>query len=370
VKNRERICLVDVVDQLLKKAVNDGVMPGVVAGVMVLGEEWHKKKCISSFGFTARDRAGARVTEKTVYDLASLTKPLVTVLCTMYLVERKVFTLETVLPALLPQITVPEEKKNIRLKHLLAHCSGLPAHRPYFVDALGIYKNARKLFFLQRILAEPLEYTPGTSHIYSDLGFILLGCIIEQQTGLSLDNFYRQNIVEHLGLQNDLWFGPPVEKQNIGKCAATETCSWTEKLLCGVVHDDNCRVMGGVAGHAGLFGTIEGVLEIGRLLVEAWQGWRTTPLFSRELLQVFLTRFPGSTWTCGFDTPSAQSSSSGALFGPASIGHLGFTGCSIWIDLEKACIVVLLTNRVNPSRKDIRIRRFRPLFHDAVMKMM
>ncbi len=356
-----------IVDKLLKKAIADEVMPGAVAGVAVVGKDFCKKSCICSSGFTARNRARNKVTATTIYDLASLTKPLVTVLCILHLAEKKVFTLETFLPELLPLSTVPDDKKTIQLKHLLSHCSGLPAYRPYFVRALGVEKNGRKEFFLQSILAESLECAPGSDHIYSDLGFMLLGFIIEQQTGKSLQHFHRKNILEPLGLQNQLLFIPAIEKRNLDHCAATEVCQWTGKLLCGVVHDDNCRVMGGVAGHAGLFGTLEGVLGLGRILVEVWNGWRNTELFSRELLKVFLTRFPGSTWTCGFDTPSAQSSSSGSQFGPTSVGHLGFTGCSIWTDLARGCVVVLLTNRVNPSRKNIRIKQFRPLFHDTVM---
>lgn len=374
--SREEMCveiqgranLKDVIDQLLTAAVTDGVTPGAVAGVAVVSKKSERKSCICSSGFTTRERTRTEVTAKTVYDLASLTKPLVTVLCTLHLVERKVLTLDMVLSDLLPFSTVPDDKKNIQLRQLLGHCSGFPAHRPYFIEALAVKKGGRKDFFLQSILDEPLEYSPGKMVIYSDLGFILLGYIIEQKTGKSLEQFHRKNILEPLGLQNHFWFTPSVEKRNIDHCAATEICPWTEKPLCGVVHDDNCRVMGGVAGHAGLFGTVEGVLQMGQFMVEVWNGWRTTELFSRELLKLFLTRFPGSTWTCGFDTPSAENSSSGRYFGPASIGHLGFTGCSIWIDLARGCVVVLLTNRVNPSRKNIRIRQFRPLYHDAVMK--
>lgn len=369
-KYNEKTDIEQIVDRLLTEAVTAGVMPGAVAGIMVVGNNSSRKRWISSSGFTARSKTAVKVTKHTVYDLASLTKPLVTVPCILTLVESGRINLDSTLSELLPFSEVPKDKKSICLKDLLGHCSGLPAHRPYYIEGLGVKKNERDNFVFQQILKEPLQGRPGINHVYSDLGFILLGKSIEQLTGESLHHFYQKNILIPLGLNNSLGFNAGIDLPNIKQCAATEVCPWTKKLLRGVVHDDNCRIMGGVAGHAGLFGTVEGVLTLTALMVEVWNNWRNTKLFSRELLQLFLTRFPGSTWTCGFDTPSLVASSSGNLFSPGSVGHLGFTGCSLWMDLKRGYIIVLLTNRVHPSRKNIQIRQFRPVFHDEVMRWL
>ena len=141
-------------------------------------------------------------------------------------------------------------------------------------------------------------------------------------------------------------------------------------MLSGVVHDENCRAVGGVAGHAGLFGTVEGVLELCNHLVRQLRGEETHPAYSNEKLRQLLTRHGESTWMYGFDTPSIKGSSSGMYFSDQSAGHLGFTGTSFWIDLARGISVVLLTNRVHPTRENYGIRKFRPLFHDIVMKAL
>lgn len=358
------------IEPLLTQAINNGVMPGAVTAIAVVKDGLESTCCLCSRGFTARTGGKRPVRSKTVYDLASLTKPLVTVLTLLHLAERKIVDLEMGLSELLPFCKVPGEKKNIQLRHLLSHCSGLPAYRPYFIEALQVKRERRKEFYLQHILKEPLLAAPGVVHVYSDLGFMLLGFAIEQLTGQELDDVYSTNIVEPLGLQNELWFQPDIERVNREYCAPTEICPWTRKILQGIVHDENCRAMGGVAGHAGLFGTADGVLNLCIFLVQVWKGLRTTTLFSRELLHTFLTRLPNTTWACGFDTPSSQQSSSGRHFSQESFGHLGFTGTSLWMDMQRGVIIVLLTNRVHPSRQNISIRQFRPQLHDAIMKFL
>ncbi|MFV0435827.1 MAG: serine hydrolase domain-containing protein [Desulfopila sp.] len=355
---------------VLAEGVGRGVMVGGVAGVAVSDRRGGEKlRSLCGHGVTDITSAVA-VTTGTVYDLASLTKPLVTLLCTLYLAARQVVDLDMPLTALLPFSRVPEEKRALRLGHLLSHSSGLPAYKPYFVEALQKKKGQRKAFYLNAILRQPLLALPGTAHLYSDLGFILLGCAIEQLTGRSLDAQYRQTIVEPLGLGHGLWFPSSTGPGDSLEYAATEICPWTRKLLRGVVHDENCRVLGGVAGHAGLFGTVSAVLDLCMVLVRVWRGELTTPLFSTELLRRFLARQAGTTWAYGLDGPSARQSSSGRYFGPESFGHLGFTGTSLWLDMTRGVAVVLLTNRVHPSRNNQRIRQFRPLFHDAVMRAL
>lgn len=216
-------------------------------------------------------------------------------------------------------------------------------------------------------MEEKLETEPGNIHCYSDLGFMLLGFIIEKITGEGLDTLVDKIIYTPLKLQKDLFFAGINKKKGKGY-VCTEKCLWDLKMLCGTVHDDNCRVIGGVAGHAGLFGTLQGVIMLCEQLLSQWQERDQHPAYANSLLKRILTRVEGSTWTMGFDTPSPQGSSSGMFFSKGSVGHLGFTGTSFWIDPVKECIAVLLTNRVHPNRDNEKIRQFRPLFHDTLMK--
>lgn len=354
-------------NDVFKKAINDKVTPGAVVAVCDLSQGSSEKIYVYSCGYTSNLSGKEKVASTTVFDLASLTKPLVTFLCLLNLVQHRVIDRESTLVELLPHFKIPEDKKNIRLWQLMSHCSGFPAHRPYFVDALALKKSVRKDYFIQSLLAEKLEYLPGSRHVYSDLGYILLGVVVEQLSQKSLDAYVQESVLKPLGLGDKLFFRSPTGKLNPLNYAVTEICPWTHTLLAGVVHDDNCRVMGGVAGHAGLFGTAGGVIDICNLLCEVWQGVRTTELFSRDTLRTFLTKVDGSSWTCGFDTPSTLTSSSGGLFSRSSVGHLGFTGTSMWIDLERGISVVLLTNRVHQSRKNENHKKLRPEVHDIIM---
>jgi len=177
-----------------------------------------------------------------------------------------------------------------------------------------------------------------------------------------------------LSLHNDIFFNRLSRNRNVENCVPTENCPWRKKTLCGQVHDDNAFCLDGGAGHAGLFGNSSGVLALTEQLLGVWQGLINQPAFgSRKELKRFLKRqtdIPGSTWALGFDTPSEKNSSSGRYFSPLSVGHLGFTGTSFWIDPQRELSVVLLTNRVHPHRENTKIRRFRPLFHDRISESL
>ena len=232
----------------------------------------------------------------------------------------------------------------------------------------------RKRFFA-RVHAERLEAPPGQRHLYSDLGFILLGEVVERLSGRSLDRFCRDEIFEPMGLAStffvDLNDPFPESRRGAGyTIAATEDCPWRRKILCGEVHDDNAHAMGGVAGHAGLFSSAPDVHRFVRFLGRCLHGAEADFLPAavvREFLEAERP-LPGQTHVLGWDTPSAAGSSSGRHFSARTVGHLGFTGTSIWWDLEKDVHVVFLTNRVHPSRDNPGIREFRPLVHDAVME--
>lgn len=169
---------------------------------------------------------------------------------------------------------------------------------------------------------------------------------------------------------NEHLFFPKEGQLDIAECAATEACAWTHRRLCGTVHDDNCRLMGGQAGHAGLFGTLEGVLRLCGVLYRCWHGKEEKLPVSADIFQKVTARVGRSTWSCGFDTPTKLYSSSGKYFSKTTIGHLGFTGTSFWMDLERGIWIVLLTNRVCPTRKNEKIKRLRPRLHDLIMEKL
>jgi CubicO group peptidase (beta-lactamase class C family) len=225
------------------------------------------------------------------------------------------------------------------------------------------------------IRSEALVYERGTRSLYSDLGFMLLGFIIEHSSGQSLNAFFQDHILASLGgvnlefvFQERLHeFLERMTKQG-GGIAPTELDPWRGRLLRGEVHDENAAALGGEAGHAGLFGTVAAVLAITGIWIQAYHG--RTSLLAQDLVREFTRRqnqAGSSSWALGWDTPSVPSSA-GRYFSARSFGHLGYTGTSIWIDPEQELEVVLLSNRVHPTRKNEAIRDFRPMIHDLVYR--
>lgn len=361
----------EIITDLLCQGHADEIFPGAAAAVAYgLGNQ---RRCHLAFcGKRTLLPQPVALTHETIFDLASLTKPLATVLSIISLIEAGNLCLETRIAEFFGHI-IPDDKKNITLFHLLTHSSGLPAHRPYFELLRTLPAAERRATLHTLILNEPLVFVPGQLSLYSDLGFLLLGSVVEQISGLPLNCYVEERLYPLLGMKQNLFFrsGTATPPTDTEKFAATELCPWRGRLLCGEVHDDNAWVLDGVAGHAGLFGTVAAVLELCSRLLDIWKGIETSPAFSQPLLAEFFTRqtrIPDSTWALGFDTPSAINSSAGTLFSPFSVGHLGFTGTSIWIDPEKNVIAVLLSNRVHPTRDNIKIRKFRPIFHDVAVR--
>ncbi|MCX5876316.1 MAG: serine hydrolase [Deltaproteobacteria bacterium] len=333
-----------------------------------LGPPGKRTRIIQTYGHTTY-RQENPVHKGTVYDLASLTKPLATTLAILVLLKERRLQLSDVIADIFPQLGTFTGL--ISIKDLLCHCAGFPAHQPYYLELGRLTEEKRKEALLSLLAVEPQAYEPGSTSIYSDLGFMLLGLIVEKKSGLELAEFFREKIAEPLGLAERIFYGP-AGPGDTEKCAPTEDCPLRKRILCGEVSDENAQALGGVAGHAGLFGTIYGVLEMGEHLLDQWQGREEHPNYQASDLGRFLTRqdIPGSTWALGFDTPSSTGSSGGRYLAPTSVGHLGFTGTSFWIDPTRDLVMVLLSNRVHPSRDNIQIKEFRPLFHETVMESL
>ena len=292
----------------------------------------------------------------TVFDLASLTKVLATTAFVMQQHERGVLGLDDRVGE---HIAAWEgaDRAHVTVRDLLSHSGGLTAYVPFFRDHHG------RAEFERAICSLPLEYEPGAKSIYSDLGFMLLGFILENDLALParFDALRR-----HMGLAEDLQFHPP--KLWAPRTAPTEIDSWRRRLLVGEVHDENAAALGGAAGHAGLFGTAAAVGQYARHLLQILDG--KVGVVRRATLETFIaarTEIPGSSRALGWDT-MLPSSSCGSHMSPRAFGHTGFTGTSLWIDPDRAVYVVLLTNRVHPSRENDAIRLVRPAVHDAVRR--
>jgi len=370
------------VRRLARQAVSEGVMPGAVALASLAGElVFHE-----AFGDRVVEPHRLPATVGTIYDVASVTKAVITSVLAMQAVAEKKFHLDDPVRRHLPEFTdrdgaADDRKAAVTIRQLLAHAGGLPAHRPFYLTVPeGPDRRAR---IMEAAAREPLAAPPGARSLYTDLGFILLGWIIERVGGARLDAQAQQRIFASLRLQGCLFSpvgdaageaGPrPVD---LGPVAPTERCPYRQRVVMGQVHDMNAFAMDGVAGHAGLFSTAADLAAIAQALVAAWRGdgsgagAASPPLVERDVVREFWrpTTTPGSWWRLGWDGPAPVGSQAGTLLSRAAVGHLGFTGCSLWIEPERARVIVLLTNRIHPTvRDDPRFRAFRPAAHDAAV---
>lgn len=369
----------DVIQAALQSAVDGGVFPGAQLAVRLRGE----LQCVVVAGRLSSIPPGFPVQPTTIYDLASLTKPLVTATSVLLLIQRAKVMLEDSVQGVLTELEgTPIGQATVR--DLLAHRSGLPGWRPFYerLDQEDVVpepsggNQPMKQRVLKMIRDEPLIYTRGERSIYSDLGFMLLGFLVERLSGMALNLWCQEEIVHPLqsdpmmfrpatwGAQLDV-IRPLVDGSRI---APTEQDERRNRLLCGEVHDENAAAMGGVAGHAGLFGTAESVLAVSGAWLRGYHGRES--ILDAKLVRQFTTRQESaaqSSWALGWDTPSAPSSS-GSSFSEQSFGHLGYTGTSLWIDPLRELEVVLLSNRVHPSRRNEKIKTFRPYIHDLVYR--
>ena len=345
-------------------AVAAGAIPG---GVLAIGT--HNQLIVRPFGKLTRDAKSTAVTADTLYDMASLTKVIVTTTSVMILLQQKRLDLDTPVARYLPEWSAaaksdpdPTWRARVTIRNLLLHDSGLPAHRDFFKQAMGYHA------VLRSVLAEPLVHQPGTQVEYSDLGFILLGEIVQRLTGVTLDEYAKQHIFAPLGM-NASQFKPP--RKAWAAIAPTENdLDFRKRLMQGEVHDENAWAMGGVSGHAGLFSTAGDTAIFAQMTLNGGI-YAHHRVLTRATIQEFTARqvIGDSARKLGWDAVT-QPSSSGHYFSPNSFGHTGFTGTSLWISPDRDLFVILLTNRVNPTRANEQIRQLRPAVHDAVVQAL
>jgi CubicO group peptidase (beta-lactamase class C family) len=351
-----------VLDDLLAEAVDSGWFPGAVA-LAAKGDQVVWQAATGQARITPEAEA---MNFGTVFDLASLTKPLATAAVAMVVSGAGRLDLDWRLDQVLGPDWLPPVKAGITPRHLLTHSSGLPAlvdfHRLLFLTPAPLRRPA----LMEKVFETDLTAAPGTGEEYSDVGFLALQAVLEHVAAKELDELFAALIAQPLGLDTMGFrpFDPDAEPEPAPGVAAT----WDdpERGLCwGRVEDENAWFLGGVAGHAGLFGAAADVHRVLSALHDAWGG-RRVAYFEPAAVQDFFRRqeiVPGSDWALGFDTPAAEGSSSGGFFAPESVGHTGFTGTAFWMDLPAGVIGVLLTNRTHPDREnEAEIKAFRPRF--------
>ncbi|MCP5056502.1 MAG: beta-lactamase family protein [bacterium] len=364
------------VDRALDKAIDTAVMPGAVV-LASMRREGELLEHASVRGLAVARPERIPMARETNFDLASLTKVMATTTVMMGLVKEGSVALDDPVAKHLAHFG-ERDKEFVTIRHLLTHSSGLKPWRAFHETLLErerkkgdqlIGTPEAKKWVIESICRSALVHEPGTAAVYGDLDMIVLGALIEAVVGKPLEDVCEERVFRPFGMTKT-GFAPLAEAEAPDALrrgfAATENCPWRGRILWGEVHDPNASVMGGVAGHAGLFAPADDVLRFGQTLLDVWHG--RSDALSRETLEMFATRqnLPeNSDWALGWDTPSEGASSSGSHFSRSSIGHLGFTGTSLWIDLEADCVVVMLTNRIHLVAKKSRFA-LRAEIHDLV----
>jgi serine-type D-Ala-D-Ala carboxypeptidase len=346
---------------VIRDAIRQHAFPGAALTVT------HRGALVGSQGFGryTYEADSPEVQPDTIFDLASVTKVAATAAAAMILYERGVLDLESPVVAILPEFVslAPDSQQaaraNVTVRLLLAHSSGLPA----YVKLFEIAHTRDEL--IRAALATPLVADPGSGADYSDIGFIILGEALAKLAGAPLDVFAETEIFAPLGMSRTC-FNPPADwKSAIPPTEDDHT--FRRRVLQGEVNDENASVMGGVAGHAGLFAPAIDVTRFAECMLRGG-----TPILDSATVELFTRRETTPSGTCralGWDTPSPPSSS-GSHFSPRSFGHLGFTGTSLWIDPDRRLSITLLTNRTWPDRSSRAIKQIRPPVHDAVVEAL
>jgi beta-N-acetylhexosaminidase len=349
---------------VLEKAIAEKAFPGATLAVGCKG-----KVSLHAFGNLSYEAKSPQVKLSTMYDVASLTKVIVTTTLVEKLVEgdfKSPLLLDAPIERYLPEWTAnggqSEWRHRVTVRHLMTHTSGLPAFKEYWRNSKGKQDTLRMIF------AEPLEYEPGTKMIYSDLGIILMAEIIHRLTGQMLDELANEYIFGPLGMKDSMYKPPKTLWPQI---APTEfDAQFRKRLVQGEVHDENAFAIGGISGHAGVFSTAPDLAAFCQMLLNGGV-YAHQRILKRATIAQFIVpqQLSNGTRTLGWVVPT-EGSSSGHYFSQHSFGHTGFTGTSIWIDPDRQVFVVLLTNRVNPTRENHKIAEVRPALHDAVMQSL
>lgn len=338
-------------DSIMSTSIAAGAAPGGVLAVGRYGRVVHMK----GYGRQDTARSSAPVDENTMWDMASLTKVIATTTASMMLEESGQLDLDRTVASYLPEFNAPD-KAAITVRMIVTHRGGLEAFAALYKEFKGREQ------YLTQINARPLKSTPGTETVYSDWDMILMQFIIERITGMTLDRFVTEKIFAPLGMTSTMF--NPDSAQFFSRIAPTEIDTARGGLVHGKVHDENAWAMGGVSGHAGLFSSAKDLTIFSQMLLNGGEYNGVRIVKPATLARWTAPQSRTSSRALGWDTPS-KGSSAGSYFSARSFGHTGFTGTSIWIDPEKNLFVILLTNRVNPTRNNNRQVPLRKAVADA-----
>lgn len=351
---------------ICQEAIRDRAFPG-----LAIDASWKGRTALSiAAGRVAWPPWAPEVSNDTIYDLASLTKPLATAMLYMSLVSEGLTSLDTEIGPFFKKM--PEDKCAVNIRDLLSHTSGLPAHRPYFKQLMGASPSEARQKMEEWIINEPLCFKPGSNWLYSDPGYILLALIAERICGKPFRELVWEYLFRPLGISGIFWGGERALRAF--DVAPSEFCPYRKRVIMAETHDMNAWVLGGAAGHAGLFSKAGTVTQLVTALMAVRHGRERHPYIKQGVVEDFLKMDieAGKVYRpCGFDVPAPVNSAAGRHFSAGSTGHLGFTGTSFWHDQGREITITLLTNRTFPratmeSRK--KIKKWRPIIYDAVME--
>jgi CubicO group peptidase (beta-lactamase class C family) len=345
--------LVPRLDSVIKAGIADHATPGATIAVVRRG----RILLVKGYGHTDWAAGAPAATDSTMYDMASLTKVVVTTTAAMMLEEEGKLNIDRTVASYLPEYDVPD-KRAITVRMLLTHASGIRSHHPLWKEAKG-----REQYFAGMV-KWPLVREPGSAVEYTDWNMVLMQFIIERLTGQTLDQFVQARVFGPLGMR-DTQYNPPESLRR--RIAPTETEDFRGGQVWGVVHDETAWVLGGVSGNAGLFSSARDLAVFVQMLLNGGSYGGTQLIKPSTVARWTARQRPDASRALGWDTPSPQSSA-GRFFSPRSFGHTGFTGTSIWADPERELLVVLLTNRVNPTRDNQKIGPLRRAVADIVQQ--
>lgn len=345
------------VDSIIEEAISDSAFPGGVLLVSKDGKILHEK----AYGNYTYDHNSQRMKLSTIFDLASVSKVVGTTTAAMMLYDQGNMDLDDKVTKYLPRFG-NNGKENITIRNLLLHNSGLAPFKKYY----DLYSTADEV--INDIMNLTPEQEPGSKYVYSDLGMITLQKVMEKISGKSLDKYLDENLFKPMGMNSTMYNPPANLKDNY---APTEYDDFYRmRQLQGEVHDERAYMLNGVAGHAGLFSTAPDLAKFLQMILNKGE-YNGKQFIKPETVELFTKKqSEQSTRGLGWDTKSPEGSSAGQYFSLLSWGHTGYTGTSVWTDPELESFVILLTNRVYPTRNNNKLSKVRPLLHDAIYQTL